>query len=135
MACKVSCFTCRIYLSCQVGYCGLSPACDGALRSHAALLKLFCFWSASGHLTLIFLADALLSMQIVETTVKGTSKKMDSMGQLIEAVLGQDLAHPNVVQTYKHTTRVAPQVRRAGWLQLLACFLLSVSLRAAPAPA
>lgn len=67
---------------------------------------------------LISSADALLLMQIVETTVKGSSKKMDSMGQLIEAVLGQDLAHPNVVQTYKHTTRVAPQVCLAGWLRL-----------------
>ena len=74
-------------------------------------------------------------MQIVETTVKGSSKKMDSMGQLIEAVLGQDLAHPNVVQTYKHTTRVAPQVRHAGWLRLPAGLLLSVPLRVAPAPA
>ena len=91
--------------------------------------------SASGVHQPLLPADALLLMQIVETTVKGSSKKIDSMGQLIEAVLGQDLAHPNVVQTYKHITRVAPQVRYVGWLKLLARLLLSVSLQAAPAPA
>lgn len=49
-------------------------------------------------------ASALLCPQIVETSV--TPDKTEDVKTLVEFTLGQDLAHPNVVQTFERTNRV-----------------------------
>ena len=48
--------------------------------------------------------------QVIEHKLTATEK--DSIKQELEATVGLQLDHPNVVHTYKHVTRVMSSVRR-----------------------
>lgn len=48
--------------------------------------------------------EAVCAVKVIEMTGK---EIMDEVGQLLEATAGMDLAHPNVMQTYKYGTQEA----------------------------
>ena len=57
-------------------------------------------------------ADSWFCVQIIDvqpnakatTAAAGHEGQEDLMGMPVEALLGMDMAHPNVVQTYRHTS-------------------------------
>ena len=67
-------------------------------------------------------AAACLPLQVIEMTGK---EIMDEVGQLLEATAGMDLAHPNVMQTYKYGTQESMVSRGAppGGRWCIACKL------------